>query len=66
MDQQLVYNLNQAAINGIRASGATTQYITPEGNSWTGMFTSSSPSSPPSSHPHVSCPLPSHRTKTLG
>jgi endoglucanase len=36
MDQSLVVSLNQAAINGIRASGATNQYITPEGNSWTG------------------------------
>ncbi|KAH8730308.1 glycoside hydrolase superfamily [Phaeosphaeriaceae sp. PMI808] len=39
MDQQLVFNLNQAAINGIRAAGATKQYITPEGNSWSGAWT---------------------------
>ncbi|KAL5120593.1 hypothetical protein ACEQ8H_001612 [Pleosporales sp. CAS-2024a] len=39
MDQQLVFDLNQAAIDGIRAAGATTQYITPEGNSWTGAWT---------------------------
>jgi endoglucanase len=39
MDQQLVFDLNQAAINGIRAAGATSQYITPEGNSWTGAWT---------------------------
>jgi endoglucanase len=39
MDQQLVFDLNQAAINGIRASGATQQWITPEGNSWTGAWT---------------------------
>ncbi|KAF1940976.1 endoglucanase precursor [Clathrospora elynae] len=39
MDQQLVFDLNQAAIDGIRASGATKQYITPEGNSWTGAWT---------------------------
>jgi endoglucanase len=39
MDQQLVFNLNQAAIDGIRASGAKKQYITPEGNSWTGAWT---------------------------
>ncbi|KAF2840659.1 glycoside hydrolase family 5 protein [Patellaria atrata CBS 101060] len=39
MDQQLVFDLNQAAINGIRAAGALTQYITPEGNSWTGAWT---------------------------
>ncbi|CAG8189406.1 unnamed protein product [Penicillium olsonii] len=36
MDQELVLNLNQAAINGIRAAGATTQYIFVEGNSWSG------------------------------
>jgi len=39
MDQQLVFNLNQAAIDGVRAAGATSQYITPEGNSWTGAWT---------------------------
>lgn len=39
MDQQLVFDLNQAAIDGIRASGATSQWITPEGNSWTGAWT---------------------------
>ncbi|KAF2085861.1 glycoside hydrolase family 5 protein [Saccharata proteae CBS 121410] len=39
MDQTLVVNLNQAAINGIRAAGATSQYITPEGNSWSGAWT---------------------------
>ncbi|CAG8924719.1 unnamed protein product [Penicillium salamii] len=36
MDQTLVLNLNQAAIDGIRAAGATTQYIFVEGNSWSG------------------------------
>lgn len=36
MDQSLVLSLNQAAINGIRAAGATTQYIFVEGNSWSG------------------------------
>lgn len=35
MDQTLVLNLNQAAINGIRAAGATSQYIFVEGNSYT-------------------------------
>uniref|UniRef100_L2G655 cellulase n=1 Tax=Colletotrichum fructicola (strain Nara gc5) TaxID=1213859 RepID=L2G655_COLFN len=35
MDQDLVLKLNQAAIDGIRASGAT-NYIWVEGNSWTG------------------------------
>lgn len=38
MDQDLVLNLNQAAINGIRAAGAS-QYIFVEGNSWTGAWT---------------------------
>ncbi|KAH6619422.1 glycoside hydrolase superfamily [Chaetomium sp. MPI-SDFR-AT-0129] len=37
MDQTLVLNLNQAAINGIRAAGAT-QYIFVEGNAWTGAW----------------------------
>ncbi|KAF2810512.1 endo-beta-1,4-glucanase [Mytilinidion resinicola] len=39
MDQSLVVQLNQAAINGIRAAGATSQYITVEGNDWTGAWT---------------------------
>ncbi|EAW06830.1 putative endoglucanase [Aspergillus clavatus NRRL 1] len=39
MDQTLVLNLNQAAINAIRASGATSQYIFVEGNSWSGAWT---------------------------
>ncbi|KAL2170667.1 hypothetical protein VTG60DRAFT_4509 [Thermothelomyces hinnuleus] len=39
MDQSLVVNLNQAAIDGIRAAGATSQYIFIEGNSWTGAWT---------------------------
>ncbi|KAF7168393.1 hypothetical protein CNMCM5623_001476 [Aspergillus felis] len=39
MDQTLVLNLNQAAINAIRAAGATSQYIFVEGNSWTGAWT---------------------------
>ena len=39
MDQKLVVDLNQAAINAIRAAGATTQYITVEGNDWTGAWT---------------------------
>lgn len=38
MDQTLVLNLNQAAINGIRAAGATTQYIFVEGNAYTGAW----------------------------
>ena len=38
MDQTLVLNLNQAAIDGIRASGAKTQYIFIEGNSYTGAW----------------------------
>jgi endoglucanase len=39
MDQQLVFDLNQAAIDAIRAAGATSQYIMVEGNSWTGAWT---------------------------
>jgi len=38
MDQTLVFNLNQACINGIRAAGATSQLILVEGNSWTGAW----------------------------
>jgi len=33
------FALNQAAVNGIRASGATTQLILVEGTSWTGAWT---------------------------
>ncbi|KAI0154797.1 glycoside hydrolase superfamily [Xylariaceae sp. FL1272] len=36
MDQTLVLELNQAAIDGIRSAGATSQYIFVEGNSWSG------------------------------
>ncbi|CAG8140142.1 unnamed protein product [Penicillium salamii] len=39
MDQDLVLKLNQAAIDGIRAAGATSQYIFVEGNSYTGAWT---------------------------
>jgi len=39
MDNTLVYQLNQAAINGIRAAGATSQTIFVEGNSYTGAWT---------------------------
>ncbi|KAK6426919.1 hypothetical protein LTR95_016048 [Oleoguttula sp. CCFEE 5521] len=35
----LVATMNQAAIDGIRAAGATTQIINVEGNSWTGAWT---------------------------
>ncbi|ROV95607.1 hypothetical protein VSDG_05279 [Cytospora chrysosperma] len=38
-DQTLVLELNQAAIDGIRAAGATSQYIFVEGNSWSGAWT---------------------------
>ncbi|KAL5525510.1 hypothetical protein ACEPAG_6846 [Sanghuangporus baumii] len=34
-----VFDLNQAAIEGIRASGATEQLILVEGTSWTGAWT---------------------------
>ncbi|KAL2150394.1 hypothetical protein VTH82DRAFT_6957 [Thermothelomyces myriococcoides] len=39
MDQTLVVDLNQAAIDAIREAGATSQYIFVEGNSWTGAWT---------------------------
>ncbi|KAK4120672.1 glycoside hydrolase family 5 protein [Parathielavia appendiculata] len=39
MDNLLVFRLNQAAIDGIRAAGATSQLIFIEGNSWTGAWT---------------------------
>lgn len=39
MDNSLVFRLNQAAIDAIRAAGATSQYIWIEGNSWTGAWT---------------------------
>lgn len=32
MDQKLVFDLNQTAINGVRSAGATSQYIWVEGN----------------------------------
>ncbi|BCR88133.1 putative extracellular endoglucanase/cellulase [Aspergillus chevalieri] len=38
MDQSLVLNLNQAAINGIRSAGAKNQYIFIEGNAYTGAW----------------------------
>ncbi|QRV95710.1 Cellulase (glycosyl hydrolase family 5 protein) [Ceratobasidium sp. AG-Ba] len=34
-----VFNLNQAAVNAIRATGATSQLILVEGTSWTGAWT---------------------------
>lgn len=39
MDQSLVVQLNQASIDGIRAAGATKQYIHVEGNDWNGAWT---------------------------
>lgn len=38
IDASTVFNLNQAAINGIRASGATTQLILVEGTAYTGAW----------------------------
>jgi endoglucanase len=38
LDQTLVLDLNQAAINAIRAAGATSQYIFVEGNAWSGAW----------------------------
>jgi endoglucanase len=39
MDQTLVLDLNQAAVNAIRGVGATSQYIFAEGNSYSGAWT---------------------------
>lgn len=39
MNQNLVVKLNQAAIDGIRAAGAKEQWITAEGNAYTGAWT---------------------------
>ncbi|KAI0709848.1 endoglucanase [Earliella scabrosa] len=36
---QTVFNLMQAGVNGVRASGATSQLILVEGTSWTGAWT---------------------------
>lgn len=38
MDNQLVADLNQAAVNGIRDAGATSQFIFLEANSWSGAW----------------------------
>lgn len=38
LDQDLVLDLNQAAIDGIRAAGATSQYIFVEGNAYSGAW----------------------------
>jgi endoglucanase len=38
MDQKLVFDLNQAAIDAVRAAGATSQYIFAEGNGWSGAW----------------------------
>lgn len=39
MDESLVVSLNQAAIDAIRGTGATSQYVFVEGNSYTGAWT---------------------------
>ncbi|PFH53034.1 glycoside hydrolase family 5 protein [Amanita thiersii Skay4041] len=39
IDASTVFNLNQGAVNAIRAAGATTQMILVEGTSWTGAWT---------------------------
>ncbi|KAB5588419.1 hypothetical protein CTheo_8140 [Ceratobasidium theobromae] len=39
IDASVVAGMNQAAINGIRSSGATSQLILVEGTSWTGAWT---------------------------
>lgn len=38
MENSLVRDLNQAAIDAIRAAGATSQYIFVEGNAWSGAW----------------------------
>ncbi|KAF5327666.1 hypothetical protein D9619_004867 [Psilocybe cf. subviscida] len=38
IDATSVFNLNQAAVNAIRATGATQQLITVEGTAWTGAW----------------------------
>lgn len=38
MENSLVADLNQAAIDAIRATGATSQYIFVEGNAWSGAW----------------------------
>ncbi|KFY97774.1 hypothetical protein V500_01928 [Pseudogymnoascus sp. VKM F-4518 (FW-2643)] len=38
-DYEVVLQLNQAAIDGIRSAGATFQFIFVEGNAWTGAWT---------------------------
>ncbi|KAG8718254.1 hypothetical protein FRC08_005642 [Ceratobasidium sp. 394] len=39
IDASVVFSLNQAAVNAIRATGATSQLILVEGTSWTGAWT---------------------------
>lgn len=39
MDQDLVFDLNQAAIDGIRSAGAEMHWIWAEGNSYSGAWT---------------------------
>ena len=39
MDNSVVKNMMQGCINGVRAAGATSQYIFVEGNSWSGAWT---------------------------
>lgn len=39
MEETLVFNLDQAGINGVRGAGVIIQYIFAEGNSWTGALT---------------------------
>lgn len=59
MDQTLVLDLNQAAIDGIRAAGATSQYIFAEGNSYSVRFpTHLPPSLNPSHHANHANPHP--------
>ena len=41
MENSLVHDLNQAAIDAIRAAGATSQWIWVEGNAWSGAWSGS-------------------------
>jgi endoglucanase len=43
MEASLVFSLNQAAVNAIRAAGATSQLILVEGTSYTGAWSTYHP-----------------------
>lgn len=52
----LVVQLNQACINGVRAAGATSQYIFVEGTSYTGAWTWYLPKPDTTHHPMLTPP----------